>query len=159
MAKKAVRLTAEEVAALAGEGAPAPEPGGVEIRPVAFAELEEGPARPEGGEDASGPASFLWDVPMTVEVELGAADLAVRDVLALGPGAVVELDRSYGEPLDIRINGRLVARGEVVIAGENFGVRITEILVSPAELASASGDAGLGDESPTPDGPQAPPAG
>ncbi|MCY0886429.1 MAG: flagellar motor switch protein FliN [Firmicutes bacterium] len=137
MAKKAVRLTAEEVAALAGQGDPAPDPGGVEIRPVSFAELEEGPPRRE---EEAGPVAFLWDVPMTVEVELGAADLAVRDVLALGPGSVVELDRSYGEPLDIRINGRLVARGEVVIAGENFGVRITEILVSPAELAGTSSD-------------------
>ncbi len=75
---------------------------------------------------------LLLDVPLPVAVELGRVDMTIRDILDLGPGAVVELDRTAGEPVDILVNGKLVARGEVVVIDENFGVRVVDI-VSPAE--------------------------
>ncbi len=75
---------------------------------------------------------MLLDVPLDVSVELGRCRMTIQDLLALGPGAVVELDKVAGEPLDILINDRLVARGEAVVVNDMFGVRITDI-VSPQE--------------------------
>ena len=65
---------------------------------------------------------------MTLTVELGRARLPVRQVLELTPGAVLELDRSAGAPADVMVNGRLIARGEVVVVDEDYGIRITEIV-------------------------------
>lgn len=132
MAKKASRLTAEELEALVGEpGEANADPNEVEVRKVEFADLS-GPAGE--GMGSGGPVKFLWDVPMAVEVVLGQTELSVRDVMDIGVGAVVELDTAYGEPVDIFLNGRRVARGEVVVVGEQFGVKITEILVSADEM-------------------------
>jgi len=78
---------------------------------------------------------LLLDVPLPIAVELGRTNMAIRDILDLGPGSVVELDRSAGEPVDILVNGKLVARGEVVVIDESFGVRVVDI-VSPAERVS-----------------------
>ncbi len=72
---------------------------------------------------------LLHDVEMEVSAELGRTRMAVRDLLSLAPGAVVELDRAAGSPADLLVNGRLIARGEVVVIDENFGLRITEIVV------------------------------
>lgn len=70
----------------------------------------------------------LYDVEMTLTVELGRARLPLRDVLELAPGAVLELDRAASSPADILVNGRLIARGEVVVVDEDYGVRITQIV-------------------------------
>ncbi|MPZ98552.1 MAG: flagellar motor switch protein FliN [Dehalococcoidia bacterium] len=78
------------------------------------------------------------DVQMRVSVELGRSSMSVEDVLALGPGSVVELNKLAGEPVDILVNDRLIARGEVVVVDENFGVRVTEI-ISPRRRAQAMG--------------------
>ena len=75
---------------------------------------------------------LLLDVPLEVSVELGRSRLSIQNLLALGPGSVIELDKLAGEPLDILVNGRLVARGEAVVVNDKFGVRITDI-VSRAE--------------------------
>jgi flagellar motor switch protein FliN/FliY len=75
---------------------------------------------------------LLLDVPLDITVELGRARLSIQELLSLGPGSVVELDKLAGEPLDILVNDRLVARGEAVVVNDKFGVRITDI-VSPAE--------------------------
>lgn len=75
---------------------------------------------------------LLLDVPLSLSVELGRARMSIQDLLGLGPGSVVELDKIAGEPLDILVNDRLVARGEAVVVNDKFGVRITDI-VSPAE--------------------------
>ncbi|MEN1976983.1 flagellar motor switch protein FliN [Cellulomonas olei] len=69
----------------------------------------------------------LYDVEMTLTAELGRTKLPVRQVLELTPGAVLELDRAAGSPADVMVNGRLIARGEVVVIDEEFGIRITEI--------------------------------
>jgi flagellar motor switch protein FliN/FliY len=71
-------------------------------------------------------------VPLEVSVELGRARMSIQDLLNLSPGSVVELDKIAGEPLDILINDRLIARGEAVVVNDKFGVRITDI-VSPSE--------------------------
>ncbi len=75
---------------------------------------------------------MLLDVPLEVNVELGRTRMTIQDLLQLGPGSVVELDKVAGEALDILVNGRLVARGEAVVVNDKFGVRITDI-VSPQE--------------------------
>lgn len=75
---------------------------------------------------------LLLDVPLSVTVELGRVRMPVRQLLALGAGAVIELGKLAGEPLDVLINGKPVARGEAVMVNERFGVRLTEV-VSPNE--------------------------
>ncbi len=122
MSKRATKLTAEDLAALVDEEAAEPT---ASVRPVEFAELE-GPQRP-AAKSGTAALGFILDVPLEVQVVLGSTRLPVRQVLELGPGAVVELDKAYADPVDVYLNGRLVAHGEVVVAGENFGVKITEI--------------------------------
>jgi flagellar motor switch protein FliN/FliY len=80
---------------------------------------------------------LLRDVEMEVTVELGRTRMTVRELLALAPGAVVELDRAAGSPADLLVNGRLIARGEVVVVDEDFAVRITEIVGSHGETEDA----------------------
>ncbi|WP_448059132.1 flagellar motor switch protein FliN [Cellulomonas hominis] len=74
------------------------------------------------------PLNVLYDVEMTLTAELGRTRLPVRQVLELTPGSVLELDRAAGSPADVMVNGRLIARGEVVVIDEDFGIRITEII-------------------------------
>jgi flagellar motor switch protein FliN/FliY len=87
------------------------------------------PQKPEG---SSRRLDMLLDVPLEVNVELGRTRMTIQDLLQLGPGSVIELDKVAGEALDILVNGRLVARGEAVVVNDKFGVRITDI-VSPQE--------------------------
>jgi len=75
---------------------------------------------------------FILDIPLEVSVELGRTKMVINDLLQLGQGSVIELTKLAGEPLEIIINGKLVARGEVVVVNEKFGVRVTDI-VSPME--------------------------
>lgn len=75
---------------------------------------------------------FILDIPLQVTVELGRTKLLVKDILQLNQGAVVELSKLAGEPLDIFVNSKLVARGEAVVVNEKFGVRLVDI-VSPNE--------------------------
>lgn len=85
--------------------------------------------------------SLVLDVPVEISVQLGQRTLPVSDVLSLGPGAVVELGKAAGESLDILVNGKLVARGEAVVVGEKYGVRITEVLNrDPAADDGTGGD-------------------
>lgn len=78
--------------------------------------------------DGSDRISLIADVPMTLTVEIGQTDMTVREALYLAPNQVVQLDRSAGEPADIRVNGRLIARGTVVVIDADYGVKVTEIL-------------------------------
>jgi flagellar motor switch protein FliN/FliY len=70
---------------------------------------------------------FILDIPLLVTVELGRAKLPLQELLKIGEGAVVELGRLIGEPLDVLVNGQLVARGEVVVVNEKFALRLTDI--------------------------------
>ncbi|MEW6476515.1 MAG: flagellar motor switch protein FliN [Actinomycetota bacterium] len=76
----------------------------------------------------SGPIELLHEVEMGVTVELGRTRMLVRDILDLSPGSVIELDRAAGAPIDVLVNGTLIARGEVVVIDEEFGIRITEVI-------------------------------
>lgn len=75
---------------------------------------------------------FILDIPLKVSVELGRTRVVVKDLLQLGQGSVLELDKLAGEPLEVLVNGKLVARGEVVVVNEKFGIRLTDI-ISPIE--------------------------
>ena len=79
---------------------------------------------------------FLHDVHMRVCVEFGRSQSTIRKLLNYQKGSVIELEKMSGEPLDIRLNGKLVARGEAVIVNDRFGVRVTEI-ISPEDMAQA----------------------
>ena len=75
---------------------------------------------------------FILDVPLKVSVELGRSNVVIKDLLQLGQGSVLELDKLAGEPLEVLVNGKLIARGEVVVVNEKFGIRLTDI-ISPIE--------------------------
>ena len=75
---------------------------------------------------------FILDIPLKVSVELGRTRLPIRDILQLAQGSVVELSKFAGEPLEVLVNDRLIARGEVVVVNEKFGIRLTDI-ISPVE--------------------------
>jgi flagellar motor switch protein FliN len=93
------------------------------------AQTPQTPAKAEGNARR---LDMLLDVPLEVNVELGRTRMTIHDLLQLGPGSVIELDKVAGEALDILVNGRLVARGEAVVVNDKFGIRITDI-VSPQE--------------------------
>ena len=71
---------------------------------------------------------LIMDVPLGVTVELGRTHKSIKDILEFAPGTIIELNKLAGEPIDVLVNGKIVARGEVVVIDENFGIRITEII-------------------------------
>ena len=75
---------------------------------------------------------IILDIPVTISMEIGRTEISIRNLLQLNQGSVVELDRLAGEPMDVRVNGTLVAHGEVVVVNEKFGIRLTDV-ISPAE--------------------------
>jgi flagellar motor switch protein FliN/FliY len=79
----------------------------------------------------------LHDVPVELAVEIGRTHMTIGETLALGPGAIVTLNRLAGEPVDLLVNGRSIARGEVVVIDEEFGLRITEVVSTARRLAEA----------------------
>jgi flagellar motor switch protein FliN/FliY len=107
-------------------------PGGMQnapnVQPVQFANFHPG----GGGSQEQGNIGLLMDVYMEMTVELGRTKKLIKDILTIGEGTIIELDKLAGEPVDILVNHKLIAKGEVVVIDENFGVRVTEI-VSPME--------------------------
>jgi flagellar motor switch protein FliN len=88
---------------------------------------------PNGADNAAASASYvLADVEMGVTAELGRCRMTVRELLSITPGAVIDLDRAAGAPVDVLVNGTLIARGEVVVIDEEFGIRISELIPQPA---------------------------
>lgn len=81
---------------------------------------------------------FILDIPLEISVELGRARMPISELLQLGQGSVIELTKLAGEPLEILVNQKLVARGEVVVVNEKFGVRLTDV-ISPAERVQQLG--------------------
>ena len=74
----------------------------------------------------------ILDIPVSISMEVGNADITIRNLLQLNQGSVIELDRLAGEPLDVLVNGTLIAHGEVVVVNEKFGIRLTDV-ISPTE--------------------------
>lgn len=84
------------------------------------------------------PIGMLLDLTLPVSIELGRTSMTVQEILRLGRGSVIQLDRLAGEPIDIYVGDRRFAEGEVVVLGEHFGVRITRVLANPAASSSAN---------------------
>ncbi|PXX91019.1 flagellar motor switch protein FliN [Marinobacter vulgaris] len=118
----------------AGETDDGDEPGGGSRDNVRAAPMEE---FPEGSNfsQGSGPApdlDVILDIPVTISMEVGNTQIPIRNLLQLNQGSVIELDRLAGEPLDVLVNGTLIAHGEVVMVNEKFGIRLTDV-ISPGE--------------------------
>ena len=97
--------------------------------PAPVAQLaDDGPSSPKSDLDLD----MVMDIPVTISMEIGRTKINIRSLLQLSQGSVVELDRLAGEPMDVLVNGTLVAHGEVVVVNDKFGIRLTDV-ISPAE--------------------------
>jgi flagellar motor switch protein FliN/FliY len=126
-------LTTQTAASSSFEGesrsqSPTASQGNANVQKVEYASFSE----PAGATSAVGNIDMLYDIPLEISVELGRTKMKIRKILELGPGAVIQLDKLAGEPVDILANHKLIAKGEVVVIEENFGVRITDI-ISPVD--------------------------
>jgi len=102
----------------------------VDVRPAEFPPLN--PKKGAFSQETN--IEMLFDVPLQISAELGRTSLPIKEILQLAPGSVVELDKLAGEPVDLLVNGKLIAKGEVVVTDENFGVRIIEIIGQEARI-------------------------
>lgn len=102
------------------------------------AEDQNTEVNPQEGEETTDAQDleFILDIPLELSVELGRRKMLVNDLLQLGQGSIVELNKLAGEPLEIFINNKLVARGEVVVVNEKFGVRLTDIITPMERIRS-----------------------
>ena len=105
-----------------------------EARPAGFQQLGSEP-----GTTGSQNLDLLMDVGLPISIELGRTSMSIQEILNLGPGSVVELNKLAGEPVDLLVNNKIVARGEVVVIDENFGIRVTS-LISPEERLKSLGE-------------------
>ncbi len=78
---------------------------------------------------------LILDVPVTIAMEIGRTNISIRNLLKLGQGSVIELDRMAGEPMDVMVNGTLIAHGEVVVVNEKFGIRLTDVISASERIA------------------------
>jgi len=99
-----------------------------EFEKVQATELDENESYQHGDVNLD----VVLDIPVTIAMEIGRTKISIRNLLQLNQGSVVELDRLAGEPMDVLVNGTLVAHGEVVVVNEKFGIRLTDV-ISPAE--------------------------
>lgn len=111
-----------------GEGMPQPPsaPASAPARQDRKATFEEFSAPAQKNVESN--IALIKDVSLNVKVELGRSKMLVQDILRLGPGSIVELDKLTGDPLDLRVNDRLVARGEILVINDNFAIRITDVI-------------------------------
>jgi flagellar motor switch protein FliN len=102
------------------------------LQAAQFAELAERERQATDNAGIEVNLDVILDVPVTLSMEVGRTRIPIRNLLQLNQGSVVELDRAAGEPLDVFVNGTLVAHGEVVVVNEKFGIRLTDV-ISPSE--------------------------
>jgi len=106
---------------------------------AAFPDLEEDKSQALTGEDGKDVnLDIILDVPVTISMEIGRTRINIRNLLQLNQGSVVELDRFAGEPMDVLVNGTLIAHGEVVVVNDKFGIRLTDV-ISPSERVKKLG--------------------
>ena len=98
-----------------------------QMTPATFANFSPAPANPAGND-----LNMILDIPVQLTVELGRTRIPIKNILQLAQGSVVELDAMAGEPMDVLVNGYLIAQGEVVVVNDKFGIRLTDI-VTPSE--------------------------
>jgi flagellar motor switch protein FliN/FliY len=111
----------------AGTPAGAEKKGTLDAKPASFA-----PVQDKKGGDSLKNIDFILDVPLKINVTLGTTRMVIKELLQLGQGSVIELEKLAGEPMDVMIGDKLIARGEVVVVNDKFGIRLTDI-VSPTE--------------------------
>lgn len=100
---------------------------------MAMEEFGSAPKPGNGPVSLDGPnLDVILDIPVSISMEVGSTEISIRNLLQLNQGSVVELDRLAGEPLDVLVNGTLIAHGEVVVVNEKFGIRLTDV-ISPSE--------------------------
>ncbi|VAX10863.1 Flagellar motor switch protein FliN [hydrothermal vent metagenome] len=127
--------TTDQNEALADEWAAALEESGdtaeaeTEVESAQFQELQADAAQISTGDTN---LDSILDVPVTISMEIGRTRINIRNLLQLNQGSVVELDRLAGEPMDVLVNGTLIAQGEVVVVNDKFGIRLTDV-ISPAD--------------------------
>lgn len=103
----------------------------INVKPVGLKEFDDAGSQQIGTSDESDNIGIILDVPLEVSVEIGRAQKMIKDILSFTSGSIIELNKSAGEPVDLLVNGKKIARGEVVVIDDNFGIRITDI-ISPA---------------------------
>lgn len=86
------------------------------------------PARTSPDQQGGRELNFLYDIPLQISVEVGRSKILLRDLLKMGEGYVIELDKLAGEPLDLYVNSKLIAKGEAVMVGDKFGIRLTDVV-------------------------------
>lgn len=109
--------------------------GSASVSRAEFQQLQQ----PAGAQELQN-IDLLMDVDLPVSIELGRTKMAIADILTLGPGSVVELNKLAGEPVDLLVNHRVVAKGEVVVVDENFGLRITQLMTPEERLKALAND-------------------
>ena len=112
------------------------EPGEVSYEPLPEA-AAPAPAQAAASAPDAGDLDMVLDVPVELSVEIGRTTMTIRETLEIGPGAIITLNKMTGEPVDLLVNGRRIARGEVVAIDEEFGLRVTQI-VSPQHRLDAA---------------------
>lgn len=135
----------DEPPSVAVEGLPQPGTGAEAAAPSVFGDPDDADPASRAGtmSAAEGPThsvEFLRSVEVQASVELGRVVLPIGEVLGLAPGSVVHLDKMLGDPVDLMIKDKLVARGEVVVVDDTFGLRITEIVSSGSDVAGRDSD-------------------
>jgi flagellar motor switch protein FliN/FliY len=111
-----------------------PDPKAGAVARAQFNDLGPNAAGAPGGEVN---LNMIMDVAVTLALEVGRARMSVRELLQLAPGAIVELDRAAGEPLDVLVNGVRIARGEVVVINDKFGIRLTDVVSATERMEHA----------------------
>jgi flagellar motor switch protein FliN len=111
-----------------------PDPKAANVARAQFNDLEPNAG---GGSGHEMNLNLILDVSVTLALEVGRARMPVRDLLQLAPGAIVELDRLAGEPLDVLVNGVRIARGEVVVVNDKFGIRLTDVVSATERMEHA----------------------
>ena len=125
----------DRAAAMAEHGAAesaATEKGGAEKAGYEKAEFDNLASQPVAQGAGEANLDVILDIPVTLSMEIGRTEITINDLLQLGQGSVVELGRLAGEPMDVMVNGTLIAHGEVVVVDEKFGIRLTDV-ISPTE--------------------------
>lgn len=125
---------ADEWAAAMGEQADSEAEGDAEADATVQPDLDEltDSAIPMAANPDGPDLDVILDIPVRISMEVGSTDISIRNLLQLNQGSVIELDRLAGEPLDVFVNGTLIAHGEVVVVNDKFGIRMTDV-ISPSE--------------------------